>query len=232
MHLHADGPSYGSNPGSPIRPGYNGRSHSGSTVTPILELPERHTPFDGPPAQEDRNAYGRDLMSSPSPINERGSLPTDEHDVVDDYAALPTPRIVSQSASSRGSFHTLLNRFTHSDTPDLSLNPRKPSKERRLSVSDDQKRGGAHRGTKDYPHLPKQEADLEREERQGLVMASDEEELTTNTDRSESDSPSPTEGKPPRRSSRNTNSISKMPRPLPYLPTSSPASDNLYPPSK
>jgi hypothetical protein len=233
MHQHAEGPSFGS-PSSPMRPVYGSRSHSGSNIVPILEVPEGrelHTPYDGIDAREKRSDYGRDLTSSTSPVKGSTPLPTNENDVVNERFTLATPQFMVASGSSRGSLQTLLNRLTHSETPDLSLNPRKSLKERRLS--DTMKRGGAHRGTKDYPHLPKNEADVERQERQGLVMASDEEDVTVHTDRSESDSPSPTEGKRPRRSSRNTNSISKMPRPLPYLPTSSPAgSENLYPPSK
>lgn len=39
----------------------------------------------------------------------------------------------------------------------------------RSSHHDDQVRGGAHRGVRDYPHLPKNEAATEREERAKLV---------------------------------------------------------------
>ena len=34
-------------------------------------------------------------------------------------------------------------------------------------------RGGTHRGVKDYPHLPKEDADMERDQRRGLVGGDD-----------------------------------------------------------
>lgn len=230
MHLHA-----GESPGqigSPVRPSYSSRGFSGSSIAPILEVPgeSRHTPFDSVAQNEDRNPYGRDLTSSPSPTRVDNNLPMFEHDVVD--VPLSTPRAMPQSGSSRASFHTILDRFTHSNPPDLNLHPSKSGKNIKHTGSDDMKRGGAHRGTKDYPHLGKQEADVEREERQGLVDGSDEE-LGDPTDRSDTDTPPPLEEKrKTRKSSRNTNSISSMPRPLPYLPTSNAGSENRYPPSK
>jgi hypothetical protein len=69
------------------------------------------------------------------------------------------------TTNSRTSFNTLLNKFVATEGPDLRLNPgRRASKE-----ADDMKRGGAHRGTRDYPHLKKSAAEQELEERQGLV---------------------------------------------------------------
>ena len=228
MHLHA-GESPGQY-GSPARPTYGNRGYSGSSIGPILELPgeSRHaTPFDSQALGDTRDPYGRDLTTSPSPIDNKNNLPILEHDVVD--APLSTPQAASQPNTSRGSFHNLLDRFTHSDSSEARLQPSKSGKQ---SGSDDMKRGGAHRGTKDYPHLRKEEADVEREERQGLVNGSDEE-LTDPAERSDTDTPPLVEEKrKTRRSSRNANSISSMPRPLPYLPTSSPASENRYPPSK
>ncbi|KAJ9110255.1 hypothetical protein QFC19_001658 [Naganishia cerealis] len=69
------------------------------------------------------------------------------------------------SSNSRTSFNTLLNKFAATEGPDLRLNHgRRGSRE-----PDDMVRGGAHRGTKDYPHLKKSAAEQELEERQGLV---------------------------------------------------------------
>jgi hypothetical protein len=232
VHLHA-----GESPGqfgSPSRPSYGNRGYSGSSgIGPILEVPgetQHSTPFDGHGAGDTRNLYGRDLTLLSSPIDGSKNLPILENDVAD--APFISPRTAPQASSSRGSFHTLLDRFTHSDTPDLNLQSSKSQKSVKQSGSDDMRRGGAHRGKKDYPHLRKEEAEVEREERQGLVMGSDEEELTGLTDRSDNDTPPLLEEKQQktRRSSRNTNSISSMPRSLPYLPTANVASENRYPP--
>ena len=232
VHLHA-----GESPGqfgSPSRPSYGNRGYSGSSIGPILEVPgetQHQTPFDGQGASDTKNPYGRDLTLSASPIDGTKNLPTLENAVAD--APFASPR-TPQPSDSRGSFHFLLDRFTHSDSPDLKLQSSKSQKSVKQSGSDDMRRGGAHRGTKDYPHLRKEEAEVEREERQGLVTGSDEEELTGLTDRSDNDTPPLLEEKQPkaRRSSRHTNSISSMPRPLPYLPTSNVASETRYPPGK
>lgn len=79
------------------------------------------------------------------------------------------------TSTSRTSFNTILNKFATADGPDLRLGPanRRGSKEGPSAV-DDLVRGGAHRGTKDYPHLKKSAAEQEHEERRGLVVHVDE----------------------------------------------------------
>ncbi len=95
---------------------------------------------------------------------------------------------IPHGSSSKHSLHTLLDRLA-SDGPDLRLG-RKSEKEdrsrqnsndtivpiiRSREQSADDRRGGAHRGVKDYPHLPKKaEKSQEQQERAGLVGGSSE----------------------------------------------------------
>jgi hypothetical protein len=74
------------------------------------------------------------------------------------------------SAVSRTSFNTLLNKFAATDGPDLRLGPTSRRGSKESPAADEMVRGGAHRGTKDYPHLKKSAADQEQEERRGLVV--------------------------------------------------------------
>lgn len=88
---------------------------------------------------------------------------------------------------SKTSLGQLFGAFTHSMNPD---SPKSPSGPRSpgghhfpinlLHSNRDDVRGGAHRGVRDYPHLPKHEEAAEREERAALVAepeASSEEEM-------------------------------------------------------
>jgi hypothetical protein len=218
MHVHA-----GEDPtSSPGRPTFGNRGYSGSSIVPIPEMPETASQMIA--AHERRNNYGRDLTTSPPTGNENTALPTSEYDVTEQP---PPPNLgIPASGSSRASFHTILNRFTNSDAPDLHLNPRRGSKDR------EQKRNRSHKANKDYPHLRKDEAEMDKEERQGLVMASEDEEVSAPSDRSVSGSPESMQDKrKTRKSSRQQNSISSMPRPLPYLPNVNAGGENSYPPS-
>ncbi|KAJ9117579.1 hypothetical protein QFC22_004429 [Naganishia vaughanmartiniae] len=95
--------------------------------------------------------------------------PATPHGILDNHTTtihLPARGISPMDTTgSRTSFNTLLNKFVATEGPDLRLTSgRRGSKE-----PDDMKRGGAHRGTKDYPHLKKSAVEQELEERQGLV---------------------------------------------------------------
>jgi hypothetical protein len=87
------------------------------------------------------------------------------------------------SAVSRTSFNTLLNKFAASDGPDLRLGPSSRRGSKESPAADDLVRGGAHRGTKDYPHLKKSAADQEQEERRGLVVSVDDDGSDEDEDR-------------------------------------------------
>lgn len=63
---------------------------------------------------------------------------------------------VTASPSLRTGLSGMFSNFSSSG-PDLRLNPQKSDT-----------RGGGHRGVKDYPHLPKEDADVERDQRRGL----------------------------------------------------------------
>lgn len=60
------------------------------------------------------------------------------------------------SASTRSGISGFFSGFANN--PDLTLGRQKSDT-----------RGGGHRGVKDYPHLPKGDADIERDQRRGLV---------------------------------------------------------------
>jgi hypothetical protein len=77
------------------------------------------------------------------------------------------------SASSKHGLSGLISSFGTSSGPDLRLHfgKRSISKDKMphsTDHADDGRRGGAHRGTRDYPHLRKDDV-TEREERTGLV---------------------------------------------------------------
>lgn len=78
---------------------------------------------------------------------------------------LPTPPQIGTtptSPSARSGLSGIFSSFS-SAGPDLTLGKGR-----------NDARGGAHRGTKDYPHLPKQDADVERDQRKGLFAGDDE----------------------------------------------------------
>ena len=108
------------------------------------------------------------------PLTPTGTVP---HGILETSVHLEPPVMPNKSALDpsyiRPSFHTLLNRLTSSEGPDLRLH----SGSRRGSAatirdkeeSADPVRGGGRRGTKDWPHLKKSEAEQEQEERRALV---------------------------------------------------------------
>jgi hypothetical protein len=93
-----------------------------------------------------------------------------------------------RARDSKTSFLQLFDTFTHSVNPQptspitgttphrfppLHLLPGRSVSGGGGGSGDDQVRGGAHRGVRDYPHLPKTEEAVEREERAGLVAGAD-----------------------------------------------------------
>lgn len=112
--------------------------------------------------------------------------PTVPQGILDTHQApsLRTPMTAKMdSAVSRTSFNTLLNKFAASDGPDLRLGPSSRRGSKESPAADDMVRGGAHRGTKDYPHLKKSAADQEQEERRGLVVHVDDDGTDSDEDR-------------------------------------------------
>lgn len=75
---------------------------------------------------------------------------------VDPYRQ-PQPLATPSSPSLRTGLSGMFSSFS-STGPDL-----------RLGTQKSETRGGGHRGVKDYPHLPKEDADVERDQRRGLV---------------------------------------------------------------
>ncbi|GHJ85018.1 hypothetical protein NliqN6_1420 [Naganishia liquefaciens] len=123
-------------------------------------------------ADEESGLRGDDLANVP--LTPTVTAP---HGILESTVHVEPPLMTNRSALDpshiRPSFHTLLNRLTSSDGPDLRLH----SGSRRGSVATvkereevaDPVRGGNRRGTKDYPHLKKSAADQEQEERRALV---------------------------------------------------------------
>jgi hypothetical protein len=93
------------------------------------------------------------ISSYPDPYNNLQPLP--------ERPRLETKASTSSTGSARG-FGGIFH-FSHSADPSKAA----PTP----AVGDI--RGGAHRGTKDYPHLSKKEKAVEREERRGLVVDTD-----------------------------------------------------------
>jgi hypothetical protein len=115
---------------------------------------------------DEEAAMGRDDLATVPLTPTHGILETTVH------LEPPVNKSALESSSIRPSFHTLLNKFASSDGPDLRLH----SGSRRGSAATvkekeeaDPVRGGGRRGTKDYPHLKKNAAEQEAEERRGLV---------------------------------------------------------------
>lgn len=201
-----------------------------SIVDSISEIPELYKNSELGHDDDASHKFIRSPSLSPLPEKEQdiGVARAEERSPISPIRGV-------EATASRGSFHTMLNKLTDAKAPDLKLqlHMRKPSSKHESSSQHDQKRGGAHRGTKDYPHLPKADAALEREQRQGLVGQSDE---------SENDSPpfGTTIPLPPASSAKQDHAIGKSPspnptpRPLPYLPTirKTENDDMSYPPSK
>lgn len=106
----------------------------------------------------------------------------------DPYRPSPSPTALPQSAgalspprlqSSKSQSRNLSGYFNFGSGPDLALGRKKSSE------SPSEIRGGTHRGTRDYPHLPKTERAKEHEERAALVHPDDEDDLGDRTFRDE-----------------------------------------------
>lgn len=152
-------------------------------------------------------------------------------DSPDDLHHLP------QSASGGGSFNALLNKLGAAEGPDLALG--RPittgTPSGRSKDPDDLKRGGAHRGTKDYPHLQKSDVDIERMERQALVdLNSDSDENHPLSEPSDNEVPPPidTDPRQSRRSSRRTSSNTGRLTPAELVRAKANANQNSYPPGR
>lgn len=123
-------------------------------------------------ADEEARLRGDDMANVP--LTPTGTVP---HGILETSVHLEPPVMPNKSALDpsyiRPSFHTLLNRLTSSEGPDLRLHSgsRRGSAAtiREKEESADPVRGGGRRGTKDWPHLKKSEAEQEQEERRALV---------------------------------------------------------------
>lgn len=136
-----------------------------------------------PPVLEEPDDFDDDTSAATAPIEQiRHVSYNDPYD--------RARSAVSSSTSSRGD-PNLFHMSTSVD-PSKSKKSRSGSKDDSTSSGsgsrDKDVRGGSRRGTKDYPHLSKREAGLEREERRALVGDDSEE-------RFPQDSESDTEGR-------------------------------------
>jgi hypothetical protein len=137
------------------------QSSSGSqTYPPVMEENEE---------DQEKNEYEYGLPPHPAPLKNRPSV---QKYYSDPYAQSPNARPKLESSDSKSSTHSLkgfggIFNFSH------SADPSRAGMTSPISAGQGDARGGAHRGTKDYPHLPKREKDVEREERRGLVLDTD-----------------------------------------------------------
>lgn len=193
-----------------------GPSHrtASDTHQPYVKSPteeKSHTFFGARPFKSFRRRFSGndeedDLSTVPlTPAMPQGIL--DTHHAPSERTPV-TARM--DSAVSRTSFNTLLNKFAASDGPDLRLGPTSRRGSKESPATDDMVRGGAHRGTKDYPHLKKSAAEQEQEERRGLVVSVDD-------DASDSDS----EGDRGSAAGSGTEGEGGTVRRLPNIPTAS-----------
>ncbi len=138
-------------------------SNSGSgRSAPFLATRQVSSGSSYPPVMEESEEDAADAMTTVSGHGERASYFPDPYrqSPIDFRPRLDTQNSRGSSTSTgSGPIQTLSNLF-HSHP------------ERR----DSEVRGGAHRGTRDYPHLPKEERDMENEERAALVRSDDEDE--------------------------------------------------------
>jgi hypothetical protein len=124
------------------------QASSSSASYPVIEETEDEL---------NRNDYAYDRPQPPS------KSPTIGGHYVDPYSNLQPARPRLESSDSRSSASSLkgfagMFNFSHSADP---------------SKAGVDTRGGAHRGTRDYPHLSKKDKAVEKEERRGLVVDTD-----------------------------------------------------------
>lgn len=167
-------------PAQPSGKGWVLRQDSGdaSPGIRVVESPleEKHSFFDARPFKTFRKSSAdggaidhaqhpgaHRFISSPEvPSREPGSA-----DIVDSARSPTEP---SRGFPRPSSFANILERFGHHSSDDHDSRPRAPSRKNSAQqVEDDMRRGGAHRGTRDYPHLQKAEKVREAEERRALV---------------------------------------------------------------
>lgn len=138
--------------------------------------------FDTNPFKSFRKSSADTLKSPTTPIHlgdprsllstEMTMFPPRSEDITDNGTTRsPTDPQSNKSFSRPGSFANLFERFGHHHSSDSDDHPKSPRSPR----DDDMKRGGAHRGTRDYPHLQKKDRaqDQEMEERRALVAQAD-----------------------------------------------------------
>lgn len=119
---------------------------TGSTYPPVIEEPEE----DAGDAVTTQSGHVESASYYPDPYRQSPG----------DRPKLETQSSRGSTSGGSGPIRTLSNMFSRS-----------PVERQHSDV-----RGGAHRGTKDYPHLPKNERDVESEERAGLFDSDEEDE--------------------------------------------------------
>lgn len=155
----------------------------------VVESPveEKHSFFDARPFKSFRKSSADNgsssahdpsqhpgahrFISSPEVPLSREPLSAD---IVDNARSPTEPSSRSGGFPRPSSFANILERFGHhgSDDHHQDDRPKAPSRKnsaQHLATDDDMRRGGAHRGTRDYPHLQKAEKAREAEERRALV---------------------------------------------------------------
>jgi hypothetical protein len=120
-------------------------SYSGSNVYPPVREEEEDDEKPISPTSTDATHAHASILTAAYVDPYKQPLPTPPH-----IGTTPT------SPSARSGLSGLFSTFS-SAGPDLTLGKGK-----------NDTRGGTHRGTKDYPHLPKEDADVERDQRKGL----------------------------------------------------------------
>lgn len=161
---------------APQMPSFQYRQASASSVyPPVMESPDEY----------DEDGAERDVGSAPVAYRDYADYP-------DPYAhPHPAQPQGQHGQSSRHGIANMLHLSTSNDPSRKSQSQhssKSPSSSKKVSSkSKEDVRGGARRGTKDYPHLSKREAGVEREERRGLVRDESDERLDMDRGR-ESDS--------------------------------------------
>ena len=163
---------------APQMPSFQYRQASASSIyPPVMESPDEY----------DEDGNERDVVSAPVTYRDHGDYP-------DPYARPHSARPQVQPHQDQPSRHGIANMLHLSTSTDPSRKSQsqhssksQSSSKKASSRSKEDVRGGARRGTKDYPHLSKREAGVEREERRGLVRDESDERLNMDRGR-ESDS--------------------------------------------
>lgn len=134
----------------------------------LLQVPSRKSSGLYPPVVEEDEEDEKPISPSTTDATHAHAsiqTATSYNDPYRQPQSISAPFVTSpSSASSRSGLSGIFSGF--SNNPDLSLGRQKSDI-----------RGGGHRGVKDYPHLPKEDADMERDQRRGLVSHEDDVEM-------------------------------------------------------